>query len=395
MVGALKYDAFLSYEHEHGQGIAKSIQIGLQSFSKPWVKGRALRVFRDKSNLSATPELWNSIENSIKHSEYFILLASPESAKSKWVLKELKAFLKFNSSNNILIVLVAGNIKWDHGSSDFDWKETDAIPRLDNKIFSNEPLYVDVRFAKSITNLNISNEYFLDSIATLSSTIRDIPKDELIGDHISNEEQAISTKRVNIAMRCIAGFGFGTILPWLGLVLEMKEQVVMLLGLPAIGMIGGFSSGLKIRGIMGFAIGYFILVLFYYYGCQMPFDNTESIVLFFVSIIGFSLSGTIGAYISEKKLWKTGLYSFLIGGVFLSMSWIIFTGLRPEERGESLMNISTLINYPSTFFEDFFDMGGFWWRDPLIYLPLFIANIIAGGIFGWFASKITLAGQKY
>jgi len=39
--------------------------------------------------LTASPELWSSIENALKSSEYFILFASPIAATSYWVGKEI------------------------------------------------------------------------------------------------------------------------------------------------------------------------------------------------------------------------------------------------------------------------------------------------------------------
>ena len=387
------YNAFISYEHEQSSKIAKSLQIALQSFAKPWIKGRALRVFRDESNLSANPDIWQAIEEAIKNTEYFILLASPKAAKSEWVLKELESFLKNHHSSKVLIVQVDGSIKWDNELSDFDWTVTDAIPKLKKSIFSNEPLYIDLTFAKKIENLTLSNKNFIDSIASLTSTIRDIPKDYLLGEHIANERQAISTQRIYITMRCIAGFGFATIFPWLGLVLEIQEQFVLLLGLPIIGAIGGVMSGQKVRGMIGFFLGYLILVPFYSYGSQKPFNYEflDSTIYFLISLFGFALTGAIGGLISGKKLWRVGLLSFSIGGICLGMCWLTFKGLRPDDSNLIISFGQWTIHRPVTAIESANEMNGFWWRDPWFYLPLFIANLVSGSIFGWLSSKVSIS----
>jgi len=44
-----------------------------------------MRVFRDKTGLAVTPELWGSIRKALEGADYFILLASPQAAQSKWV----------------------------------------------------------------------------------------------------------------------------------------------------------------------------------------------------------------------------------------------------------------------------------------------------------------------
>jgi len=92
----MKYDAFISYSFTADKRIAPALQKGLIKLAKPLLKRRALNVFRDETDLSVTPELWESIKKGLATSRYFILLASPESAKSKWVQKEIKFWLENN-----------------------------------------------------------------------------------------------------------------------------------------------------------------------------------------------------------------------------------------------------------------------------------------------------------
>jgi hypothetical protein len=74
------YDAFVSYSHAADGRLAPALQAGLQSLAKPWYGRRALRVFRDKTSLSASPALWPAIERALAQASYFVLLASPEAA---------------------------------------------------------------------------------------------------------------------------------------------------------------------------------------------------------------------------------------------------------------------------------------------------------------------------
>jgi hypothetical protein len=71
------YDAFISYSHAKDKPIAAALQSVIQKLGKPWHKRRALRVFRDDTSLSATPQLWPSIEQALAQSRYLLLLARP------------------------------------------------------------------------------------------------------------------------------------------------------------------------------------------------------------------------------------------------------------------------------------------------------------------------------
>jgi hypothetical protein len=83
-----RYNAFISYSHAVDHQFAFDLQNGIQRFATPWNPlrllnpVRTLRIFRDESSLSANPALWQSIEQALMQSEWFILLASQDAAKS-------------------------------------------------------------------------------------------------------------------------------------------------------------------------------------------------------------------------------------------------------------------------------------------------------------------------
>lgn len=84
------YKAFISYSHAADGKLAPAIQSALQSFAKPWYRLRTFRVFRDKTTLAMTPQLWPSIQAALDESEFFLLLASVESRRSIWVEREIE-----------------------------------------------------------------------------------------------------------------------------------------------------------------------------------------------------------------------------------------------------------------------------------------------------------------
>jgi hypothetical protein len=82
------YGAFLLYSHAADSHVAASLQHGLQTIAKPWHRLRSIRVFRDASDLSATPGLWPALTQALNGSKYVVLLASPAAASSAWVSRD-------------------------------------------------------------------------------------------------------------------------------------------------------------------------------------------------------------------------------------------------------------------------------------------------------------------
>ena len=84
---SLTYDAFLSYSH-HGGAVADGIQKALHRIGRRMGQLNALRVFRDKTDLAANPDLWGKVSDAMDRSRYLIVVLSPRAAASEWVDKE-------------------------------------------------------------------------------------------------------------------------------------------------------------------------------------------------------------------------------------------------------------------------------------------------------------------
>ncbi len=187
------YKAFISYSHAADGKLAPALQAGLHGFAKPWYKLRAMRVFRDETGLPTSPELWASIESALSQSEYFLFLASPEAAASHWVRKEFQHWMQHRPNGRMLIVLTDGELVWDRDSGDFDWTRTKSIPQGIEHGFRDEPLYLDLRWARNQDHLSLRNLSFRSAIADLASTLLQRPKDELIGEDVRRHRQ---TRRI-------------------------------------------------------------------------------------------------------------------------------------------------------------------------------------------------------
>ena len=176
----MTYNAFISYSHAVDETIATALQKSLHSFAKPWYKLRALHIFRDQTNLAVNPALWSSIRDGLDQSLFFILLASPEAAASPWVAKEAEYWVNTNGSSHVLIVLTGGTLEWDHLSPSFT-SDTNALPSSLLRCFSEEPLYLDLRWARSGTQLRLREPRFHEAVLQLAATLHNRPKDELEG----------------------------------------------------------------------------------------------------------------------------------------------------------------------------------------------------------------------
>jgi len=147
---AYKYDAFISYRHVvPDKIIAERLHKLLETYRVPanLVKNGALRklnrVFLDRSELPTDSSLSESIEKNLIASRFLIVVCSPRTQESKWVMKEIETFIKLGRANRILTVLVEGE------------PDTSFPPMLRFKPYINdegiedlqeiEPLAADVR----------------------------------------------------------------------------------------------------------------------------------------------------------------------------------------------------------------------------------------------------------
>jgi WD40 repeat protein len=187
------YNAFISYSHVADDKFASSLQTGLQKFAKPWYKKRNLEIFLDESSLSASPHLWRSITRALDQSEYLILLASPESGKSKWVNKEIEYWLQKKTIDNILIVLTGGNINWDDKKSFFIDHENNSLPPILYDKFDSEPFYIDLRHSRTLEDLTLANPIFKKEILKLAAKLhRKQPND------FASEEVTVHRKMIRV-----------------------------------------------------------------------------------------------------------------------------------------------------------------------------------------------------
>ena len=173
------YDGFISYSHSADGKLAPAVQTGLQRLAKPWNRRRALRLFRDETGLSTSPHLWSSIATALDESDWYILLASPQAASSEWVNREIQHWTATKPAERILTIVTDGSWSWDNGQL----KGT-AVPTALATAFTDEPRYLDLRWARTQVDLDLRNSRFRSALADLAAPMHGIPKDELEGEDI-------------------------------------------------------------------------------------------------------------------------------------------------------------------------------------------------------------------
>ena len=115
---SFRYSAFISYSHEDVRW-AKWLQSALESYRVPRrligtqttfgvLAKRLAPVFRDRSDLSATADLGETINNALQASANLVLICSPSTSRSRWVNEEISVFRRLGRGDRIFCVIVAG-----------------------------------------------------------------------------------------------------------------------------------------------------------------------------------------------------------------------------------------------------------------------------------------------
>jgi len=111
----MKYNAFISYRHaELDIEIAKKLHKGLETFKIPrsvqkkYGIRRIARVFRDQEELPIGSDLTDNISVAIEDSQFLIVVCSPRTPGSEWVLKEIDTFIEKHDRQHVLAILIEG-----------------------------------------------------------------------------------------------------------------------------------------------------------------------------------------------------------------------------------------------------------------------------------------------
>jgi WD40 repeat protein len=192
-----EYDAFLSYAHRDRQ-VTTAIQKGLHQIGRRVGQLRALRVFRDDTNLTANPDLWGKITDALDSSRFMIVVLSPQSAASHWVNEEVSYWLQRRGHEQLMLMLAEGHLAWDEKDKRFDAEQSDAAaPVLTGPgSLPAEPLYIDV---SEDAPWDVRDRTFRDKLTSLAAPIHGKDKDELAGDDVREQRRFRRLRRTAVA----------------------------------------------------------------------------------------------------------------------------------------------------------------------------------------------------
>jgi hypothetical protein len=140
-----RFDAFVSYSHDD-RPVAAGIQKGLQRIGRKMGRLNALRVFRDDTDLTATPDLFGRLTSAMDSSRYLVVILSTHAAQSEWVNKEVSYWLSKYGPDRMMLALADGTLEWDESAGRMDPDSSSAaLPvLLEPGCLPLEPLWIDV-----------------------------------------------------------------------------------------------------------------------------------------------------------------------------------------------------------------------------------------------------------
>ena len=185
--GPVDYDAFLSYTHQD-RPVAGGVQKGLHQIGRRLGQLRALRVFRDDTNLEVSPDLWGKITEAMDRARFLVVVLSPQAAQSRWVNQEVGYWLEHRGRERLLLVLADGQLEWDPDRQRFDPQASDAAPAVltERGVLPTEPFFVDV---SGDAPWDARSAVLRDKITALAAPIHGKPKDQLAGDDLREQRR--------------------------------------------------------------------------------------------------------------------------------------------------------------------------------------------------------------
>lgn len=181
------YDAFLSYTHDD-RPVATSVQKALHRIGRRVGQLRALRLFRDDTNLEASPDLWGKITAAMHDAKSMIVVLSPKAADSVWVDAEISYWLQQRNGPLPQLVLAGGRLHWDATNKCFDASSDAAPPVLKEPgSLPVEPFFIDV--SGDGPPWAYTGGPFRDKMTAIAAPLHGKNKDELIGDDLREQRR--------------------------------------------------------------------------------------------------------------------------------------------------------------------------------------------------------------
>lgn len=93
--------------------------------------------------------------------------------------REILYWKEHKEPDGIIPVVTDGEHRWSSGDI-----TGNPVPAALAGTFAEEPRWVDLRFARTEEQLDLSNDHFSAAIADIASAFRGVPKDELESEEV-------------------------------------------------------------------------------------------------------------------------------------------------------------------------------------------------------------------
>ncbi len=223
-----KYNAFISYRHcEPDKSIAERLHRMLECFrvpkpvSKVCGKKHLKRVFRDRDELTTSANLADNITEALKESEFLIVICSPRTPQSQWVIKEIEDFKAIHGHNRIFALLIEGDPD-ESFPKQLCYVKDQGIREdgsMTETIINVEPLAADIRASSEKEMYKKLRTEMLRLLAPMLNC----GFDDLKQRHRERRIKAILTTSISVSVFFIA---FGAYSMYQSLVISQKNQEI-------------------------------------------------------------------------------------------------------------------------------------------------------------------------
>jgi WD40 repeat protein len=203
-----RYDAFISYSQQADLQLAQVLSRDMRRFAHKPLRVRALRIYRDHENLAAHPDLWAKVSDALEQSRYFVLMATPAAAGSRWVRREVGYWQRNRDPSTFLIVHTGGEIVWDETTEDFDWDKTTALPQQLRGWFPAQPGWVPLGWAATQeSDLSLHHPRYRTAVCKIAAPVHGIEQDELDSVDGRRQRQLSLIKRAVVIALVLLSIG--------------------------------------------------------------------------------------------------------------------------------------------------------------------------------------------
>lgn len=131
----------------------------------------------------------------IDTADWFVLLASPESARSERVADEIHRWVTRHGTEHLLPVLTDGTWRWDAAAGDMDVAASTAVHPALAGVFTAEPRHLDLTWVRTASAPH-RDPRFDEALAELGAPVLAVTKDELVGEDVRRQRRTVRLTRI-------------------------------------------------------------------------------------------------------------------------------------------------------------------------------------------------------